>query len=75
MKPANLFGGFAVPLWPALAFTLVMSLLPKPPALLLPGGDKFQHTAAFAVFSLLAWLAFPRWRIVELFPAMAASAR
>ena len=72
MKPTNLFGGFAVLFWLALAFTLVMALLPKPPAVPLPGGDKFQHMAAFAVLSLLAWLAFPRLRFVELFAAMAA---
>lgn len=58
--------------WLALAFTLVMALLPKPPAVPMAPGDKLQHMAAFAVLSLLSAIAFPRRRPVELFAAMAA---
>lgn len=59
--------------WLALAFTLVMALLPKPPTP--PGldaGDKVQHVLAFAVLSLLATFAYPRRRLVDIFAAMAA---
>lgn len=58
--------------WLALAFTMVMALLPKPPALPVEVGDKVQHMLAFAALSLLAFLAFPRRRLIELFAAMAA---
>ena len=47
--------------WAALAFALVMALLPKPPATPVDGwGDKFQHMLAFATLSALAVPAFPR---------------
>lgn len=58
--------------WTALAFTLTMALLPKPPALPLEAGDKTLHMVAFAVLSLLASLSFPRRRVLELFVWMAA---
>lgn len=72
MKPANLSRGFWALFWLAVAFTLVMALLPQPPAVPLPGGDKVLHMTAFAVLSLLACLAFPRRRPVELFVGLAA---
>ncbi|AOL93014.1 hypothetical protein [Porphyrobacter sp. LM 6] len=58
--------------WLALAFTLVMALLPQPPAL--PGtlSDKVLHVIAFAVLTLLAALAYPERRLGEVFLAMAA---
>lgn len=58
--------------WLALALTLVMALLPTPPQVPFPGGDKASHMAAFAALSLLAWLAFARQRAAVLFAAMAA---
>jgi VanZ family protein len=72
MKPASLIRGLSILFWLALVFTLVMALLPKLPQVLLPGGDKVAHMAAFAALSLLAALAFPRRRMIELFAAMAA---
>lgn len=47
--------------WPALAFALVMAVLPKPPHL--PGvelGDKVQHMLAFFTLALLAGIGWPR---------------
>jgi hypothetical protein len=58
--------------WLAMAITLVLATLPEPPQVPLPGGDKVLHMTAFAALSLLAWLAFPRRRVAELFAAMAA---
>jgi VanZ family protein len=58
--------------WLAMAITLVLATLPEPPQVPLPGGDKVLHMTAFAALSLLAWLAFPRRRVVQLFIAMAA---
>lgn len=67
-----LLKGLSALFWLALVFTLVMALLPKPPQVPLPGGDKVLHMAAFAVLSLLAALAFPRRRMIELFAGLAA---
>jgi len=58
--------------WAALAFTLAMALVPKPPAALLVAGDKILHMAAFAALSGLAALAFARRRLIELFVGLAA---
>lgn len=47
--------------WPALAFALVMAVLPKPPTLPIDDlGDKFQHMLAFFTLSLLAGVGWPR---------------
>lgn len=67
-----LLKGLSALFWLALLFTLVMALLPKPPQVPLAGGDKVLHMAAFAVLSLLAALAFPRRRVIELFAGLAA---
>ena len=58
--------------WLALAVTLVMALLPNPPAM--PGRptDKVQHIAAFATLTFLAALGFPRLRLRVIFVWMAA---
>lgn len=61
----------AVLFWLTVVFTLVMALVPKPPAALLVAGDKILHMAASAVLSALAFLAFPRRRVIELFAALA----
>jgi hypothetical protein len=53
----------------AVAFTLVMALLPKPPPLPIDRfGDKFEHMLAFSVLALLARFSFRRvssWRLLE----------
>ena len=55
--------------WLALAFALMMALLPKPPAM--PTDrltDKTQHMIAFLVLTILAQVGFkamPRWRLAE----------
>lgn len=72
MKTAPLLRALAVLFWLALAVTLVMALLPRPPVGPLGVNDKVQHMAAFAVLSLLAWLAFPRQRLSVLFLTLAA---
>lgn len=72
MKNKILLRALAVPFWLAPAFTLVMALVPRPPAALLVAGDKSLHMAAFAVLSALAALAFPRRRVTQLFAGLAA---
>lgn len=72
MKLVFLAGALSVLFWLAVAFTLVMALLPAPPASLLVAGDKVLHMAAFAVLSLLAALAFPRRSFFQLFAGLAA---
>ncbi len=53
----------------ALAFTLVMALLPKPPSLPIDRfGDKFEHMLAFSVLTVLARYSSRRassWRLLE----------
>jgi hypothetical protein len=58
--------------WLALAVTLVMALLPNPPALPQQATDKVQHMAAFATLTFLAALGFPRLRLRVIFVWMAA---
>ena len=58
--------------WLALAVTLVMALLPKPPALPMQATDKVQHIAAFAALTFLAALGFPSLRLRVIFVWMAA---
>jgi hypothetical protein len=58
--------------WLALSVTLVMALLPNPPALPRQATDKVQHIAAFAALTFLAALGFPRLRLRILFLDMAA---
>lgn len=58
--------------WLALIVTLVMALLPKPPALPMQATDKVQHIAAFAALTSLAALGFPGLRLRVIFVWMAA---
>jgi hypothetical protein len=58
--------------WLALAVTLVMALLPNPPALPVQATDKVQHMAAFAALTFLAALGFPSLRLRVIFVCMAA---
>ena len=57
--------------WLALAVTLVMALLPNPPALPTQATDKVQHIAAFAALTFLAALGFLGLRLRVIFVAMA----
>ena len=53
--------------WGALAFAVVMALLPEPPHLPIDGfGDKFEHMLAFATLALLAALAWPRAELLRI---------
>lgn len=45
--------------WVALAFTLVMALLPQPPAVPAEPPDKILHILAFLVLTGLALVAYP----------------
>ena len=58
--------------WLGLAVTLIMALLPNPPALPMQATDKVQHIAAFAALTFLAALGFPSLRLRVIFVAMAA---
>ena len=58
--------------WLALAVTLVMALLPNPPALPVQANDKVQHMAAFAALTFLAALGFPSLRLRVIVVCMAA---
>ncbi len=58
--------------WLALAVTLVMALIPNPPALPKQATDKVQHMAAFAALTFLAALGFQGLRLRVIFVAMAA---
>ncbi len=53
----------------AIAFTLLMALLPKPPPLPIDRfGDKFEHMLAFSVLAFLARFSFQRvsnWHLLE----------
>lgn len=49
--------------WLAMAFALVMALLPKPPPIPGQPTDKIQHIVAFAMLTILSFPAYPatRW--------------
>ena len=53
----------------ALTFTVIMALLPHPPALPIDRfGDKFEHMLAFSVLAFLARFGFQRvsqWHLLE----------
>lgn len=53
----------------AVAFTMIMALLPHPPALPIDRfGDKFEHMLAFSVLAFLARFSFQRvtqWQLLE----------
>ena len=47
--------------WPALAFALIMAVLPKPPTLPIDDlCDKFEHMLAFFTLTLLAGTGWPK---------------
>ena len=66
---ASLYGSS---FWAALAFTLIMALLPQPPQL--PGNlsDKVQHVAAFAMLAALGSVAYPSAPVVRLLVGLSA---
>jgi VanZ family protein len=72
MNFAKCQGWIRFAFWLALAVTLVMALLPKPPALPTQATDKVQHIAAFAALTSLASLGFPSLRLRVIFVCMAA---
>ena len=50
----------------AVLFAVILASLPHPPEIPGQPSDKVQHIIAFAVLTLLAWLAYPatkRWRL------------
>ena len=65
-------GWIRLAFWLAFAVTLVMALLPNPPALPVQANDKVQHVAAFAALTFLAALGFPSQRLGVIFVWMAA---
>ena len=72
MNFAKLQGWIRLAFWLALAVTLVMALLPNPPALPRQATDKVQHVAAFAALTFLVALGFQGLRLRVIFVAMAA---
>ena len=45
--------------WLAMAFAMIMALLPKPPPIPGQPTDKIQHIVAFAVLTILSFPAYP----------------
>ena len=72
MKLGNWQAWIRFVFWLALAVTLVMALLPNPPALPRQATDKVQHVAAFAALTFLAALGFQGLRLRVIFVRMAA---
>jgi hypothetical protein len=59
--------GFRVAFLCALAFALVMALVPKPPHLPIDQlGDKFEHGLAFMTLTLLGAISYPRMPLPRL---------
>lgn len=58
--------------WAAVAFALVMALLPMPPQLPGSPSDKVQHVLAFSVLAALGVGAYPRLRLLKLGTGLSA---
>lgn len=58
--------------WFAMAFALVIALLPSPPQVPGEPNDKVQHILAFATLTLLATLAYPRAGPLKLLASLSA---
>ena len=52
--------------WAALAFAIVMAILPRPPQLPGAPSDKVQHILAFTVLTGLALAAYPRAHVLRI---------
>ena len=72
MKFGKWQGWIRLAFWLALSVTLVIALLPNPPALPVQANDKVQHMAAFAALTFLAALGFPSLRLRAIFVRLAA---
>jgi len=55
---------YRIAFWVALLAAFTMAALPHPPVI--HAWDKLQHMAAFAVLTLLGWIAYPRTSRVKL---------
>ena len=65
--PVQRSNWFQALFWCALAFALVMAVLPHPPHLPIDNlGDKFAHSLAFGVLAALGSLAYPRVPLLRL---------
>jgi hypothetical protein len=56
--------------WGATMFTLVMALIPKPPAVPVGYGDKVEHAVAFATLGVLGVFGYPRLSALRLIVAL-----
>ena len=56
--------------WAASLFTLVMALIPKPPAVPVGYCDKIEHALAFATLGLLGVFGYPRLSALRLIVAL-----
>ena len=56
--------------WAATLFTLVMALIPKPPAVPVGYGDKIEHAVAFATLGTLGVFGYPRLSGLRLIVAL-----
>lgn len=57
-SPSRVRSMAKIAFWAALAFALVMALMPQPPVTI-EVGDKWQHMAAFATLTILACAGWP----------------
>ncbi len=58
--------------WAAVAFALVMALLPRPPELPGDPSDKVQHVVAFATLAGLGAVAYPKTALLLLLVGLSA---
>ena len=61
---------YRIAFWIAVVVAFTMAALPHPPVVHV--WDKLQHMAAFAVLTLLGWVAYPRTSRVKLMLSLVA---
>jgi len=61
---------YRIAFWAALLVAFTMAVLPHPPVIHV--WDKLQHMTAFAVLTLLGWVAYPRVSRIKLVLALIA---
>lgn len=61
---------YRIAFWAALFVAFTMAALPHPPVI--HAWDKLQHMFAFAVLTLLGWIAYPRVSRVKLMLSLVA---